>query len=77
MDGPIGLPIYIYAAFRQHILYYLPFLDLQVLLKPELQTYYIMQKEGAGGSRMYDKAVRWGGGVDQCVKNNEKKHKTN
>ena len=39
VDGPIGPPIYLYAVFRLHILYYLPFLDLQVLLKPELQIH--------------------------------------
>ena len=38
VDDPIGPPIYLHAAFRQHISYYLHILDLQILFKSELET---------------------------------------
>ena len=46
VDDPIGPPIYLYAAFRQHISYYLHILDLQILFKSELETTHY-QSNGA------------------------------
>ena len=44
VDDPIGPPIYLHAAFRQHIFYYLHILDLQILFKSELETPHYQTK---------------------------------